>query len=112
MSTDAASHDGDPADPRWILRIVAALAAVFVVVALAAVALRPTDPPVPSEAFGRQFVTACARTGAAEDRCRCAWERWQEVVPPGEQATLEDELADGADLPDAVRRAVDGCREA
>ena len=85
------------------------VAAVFGVVALAAVVLRPDSPPVPSEAFGRQFVSSCSRTGADELRCRCAYDRWRAMVTDDELAALDRSLQDGTPLAPDLATALGEC---
>lgn len=90
-------------------RIAAAVVAVVAAVAVVTLAVRPEDPVVPSAAFGRQFVSACTRSGVDEQRCACAWDRWQEAVPAQDQRALDDKLAHGDELPDALRAAIERC---
>jgi hypothetical protein len=90
------------------MRILVALVAVFVVVGAATVAFAP-DEPSGSEEFGRQFVDACTRSGVDDDPCRCALGRWQAEVPEPGLTELDDDLADGDDLPEALRRALEAC---
>ncbi len=95
-------------DRTWVLRILAALVAVFVVVGVATVAFAP-DEPSGTDEFGKQFVNACTRSGVDDDACRCALGQWQAEVPEAGLIELDDDLADGDDLPDALRRALEAC---
>lgn len=103
-----ASGDGAVHRPTMV-RIAVALAGVLAAVGLAAALLRPSDPTVPGPGFEGEFLGACARTGVPEADCRCAFERWSAAVAPAELSGLDAALADGADLPDDVRRAVTSC---
>ncbi|MEZ5265803.1 MAG: hypothetical protein R2755_29365 [Acidimicrobiales bacterium] len=109
MSSAVDDPGADRLDRGVLVRIVAGVAAVVAVVAVVALLARPGSPPVPGERFDAQFVAACERSGVAAEVCRCGIERWNATVAADELAGLDERLADGGELPDPLRRVLEGC---
>ncbi len=92
------------------MRLGLALLAVFGATALLTAWVQPGDSAGSVAAFEQAFGAACHRSGADEDRCRCALQRWNETLGEPRRVVLDKDLASGGILSDELRRAVAACR--
>jgi len=97
-----------PFDRTVVGRVVLAVLALCVACVVATLVAAPDDPGS-AAAFERAFVGSCTRSGAGEDACRCAHDRWVAAVPDADRAGLDERLAGGEPLPAEVAEALAGC---
>lgn len=98
-----------PYESAVVARLGLALLVVFAGVALLALLTRSTGGDGPAS-FDRTFVASCGRSGADDTACRCALDRWHEVVAEPQRVPLDEDLAAGQSLPAEVAAAVATCR--
>jgi hypothetical protein len=97
-----------PFDRTVVVRVVLGVLALCVACVVATLVAAPDDPGS-TPAFEQSFLGSCTRSGAAEDACRCALERWAATVPDADRAGLDERLAGGEPLPAEVGEALAGC---
>ena len=97
-----------PFDRTVAVRVVVGVLLLLAGCVVATLLAAPGDAgSVP--AFERAFLGSCSRSGADDDACRCALERWTAAVPEADRAGLDERLGTGESLPVEVRDALAAC---
>lgn len=90
------------------MALIGALTAVsFVVVALLTLLVRVSGGG--DDAFDEEFLAACRRSDAPEDRCRCALGEWNATLDVQARRDLDMTLAEDGELPTELGSALERC---
>lgn len=110
MSADVdldATPEADQLQPRRVALIAGLTVASFVIVAL--LTLLVSTGGGGTDAADEEFLAACRRSDAPQDRCQCALEEWNRTLDADARAELDDALADGEAVPADLVSALARC---